>query len=114
MMMTTRSPITIGPDNPRPGKSAVHAIFFSALHDAGGAAPAATPVVSLPRNCSQSAPVSINTAAAAIPRVLNRRIVYLMRVGVVMAGGSVVGVARLVVKLFCERIALPVGSQTRI
>src|ERR1051325_458300 len=52
--MNTRSPETIGDDQPRPGTSIFHATFSFVLQCSGRFGLLATPRASGPRNCGQS------------------------------------------------------------
>jgi hypothetical protein len=51
--MKILSPHTIGDDDPRPGISIFHRMFFVSLHSIGGFAVRDTPVMSGPRHCPQ-------------------------------------------------------------
>ena len=48
-----RSFQTTGDDEPRPGISTFHLMFFVSLHSIGGFAVRDTPVMSGPRHCAQ-------------------------------------------------------------
>src|SRR5688500_19440865 len=62
----TRSPQTIGDDQPRPGRSAVQATRSVADHETGSVASSAMPAPLGPRNCGHAG------GAAATPMVVPR------------------------------------------
>src|SRR6266496_3190097 len=70
--MYTRSPTTIGLDDPCPGNLAFQSRLVVASHSAGNPTSAETPVIPIPRNCGQSAAkpdVAIKNKKAADPIV---------------------------------------------
>ena len=66
----TRSPHTIGDDQPRPGTSTAHATFCVADHLTGNCAASATPAAFGPRNCGQS----VGPIASGAPAIITRRV----------------------------------------
>src|SRR5215217_6645354 len=58
----TRSPHTIGDDQPRPGRSAVQATCSVVDQDTGSEASSAIPAPFGPRNCGQAAGAAARTA----------------------------------------------------
>ena len=55
-----RSPQTTGDDEPRPGISTFHLMFFVSLHSVGGSACRETPVAYGPRHCGQNFSASVS------------------------------------------------------
>src|SRR5215212_5120454 len=61
----TRSPHTIGDDQPRPGRSAVQATCSVVDHDTGSEASSAMPAPFGPRNCGQAGGAAARTAGTS-------------------------------------------------
>src|SRR4029453_13411299 len=62
----TRSPQTIGDDQPRPGRSAVQATCSVADHETGSVASSGRPGPLGPRNCGHAAGLAARTAGTRI------------------------------------------------
>src|SRR5215216_2328573 len=68
----TRSPWTMGDDQPRPGSSVTQATLSLADQVTGRAAVSATAVPPGPRNCGQSAAPSTDGAARATKKAMRK------------------------------------------
>ena len=69
----TRSPTTIGPDSPRPGRGIFQAMLFSSSSTGRRASAATAALESLPRNCSQSARATAGISAISVRWVRSAR-----------------------------------------
>src|SRR5215207_1835595 len=65
----TRSPQTIGDDQPRPGRSAVQATCSVVDHDTGSRASSAMPAAFGPRNCGQPGLAARTTGVRTTPAI---------------------------------------------